>query len=63
MSKSVVVTGSSGAIGLAIGAAFANAGYRVIGLDKVAGTTGALRTFYKLTSNALSLTTNTAASP
>jgi len=48
MSKSVVVTGSSGAIGLAIGAAFANAGYRVIGLDKVAGTTGAYEDFLQV---------------
>ncbi|MCH9815540.1 MAG: SDR family oxidoreductase [Actinomycetia bacterium] len=35
MSGAVVVTGSSGAIGVAICAAFSKAGYRVVGLDRI----------------------------
>lgn len=40
MIKSVVVTGSAGAIGQAICAAFSESGYKVIGVDKVAGAHG-----------------------
>jgi NAD(P)-dependent dehydrogenase (short-subunit alcohol dehydrogenase family) len=48
MSSSVVVTGSTGAIGLAICAAFSHAGYHVIGLDRVADTVGACDDFLQV---------------